>query len=161
MRRFQNENFPERCAQALKETYLYEIEGKNQEQALNYVGQFVTGPVNNRELVRGYLPERYADALVQVRDNNSSRKLNDAVANLCVDGNTSENVNESYEFVELTAPASPEIQQGVSENYGSFKSREDKLNASALSDLAGSNRERVRMFVPDTTQDELERLEIL
>lgn len=89
MRFIENQQYRPDYAEALHETHRLDIpEGcKN---GLDYVQQYIDYTTTSAEIFRCYLPEKYADDLVEIRDASSSRDLNAAISTLCVDGQTSQ-----------------------------------------------------------------------
>lgn len=124
----------------------YEYPNQKTRNALNYIRQFVER--GSRELLRGYLPSEYADALVRLRDANSSRKLTDATKALCVDGNISKSTCFS-ELVYIDLPTDMHVEQTLRDEYYEVRNNEAKNMIRTAQDvIRTSRRESVELWLP-------------
>ena len=161
MRVFESENFPQDATEALTETHRFECPSQTVEEAVQYVQQFLTGPIHSKELLRGYLPTKYTNALVEYRDTNDSYELNSAVNRLCVNGQCSQPVQGYSDFVEIEIPASIDVSKRKHENYADIESKEARKNSGVLSEMVASNQGTIQMYVPRESAEELRDVGII
>lgn len=106
MREFENDDFPYHLAEGIESIQLT-VPDDEARTALAYVRQFVYRTSGRSELLHGYIPESYIDALVRVRDASSNRGFNSAVEQLGVAGASSREVTEydddSFALLEVEA----------------------------------------------------------
>lgn len=104
MREFENDNFSYHLAEGIESFHLT-VPDSEAENALAYIRQFVYKTSSNAELLHGYMPEDYVDALVRIREASSNRDFNSAVEALGVEGGTSTDAGSdgNFTFVEVEA----------------------------------------------------------
>ena len=161
MRRFEEKNFPQDATDALNSRHRFNVSA-DAAVALDYITQFIVGPVDSKELLRGYLPEKYATALVEYRDENSDFSLNSAVNRLCVDGDCSSDVTSEFTtFEQTTVPADFALSQELSNHYSEFNDNEVRKNVSTMRELIEENTGSIEIYLPKKTVERLSDVNIL
>lgn len=130
MREFEAEQFNFDSADGLNSNTLT-IPSEKEKDALSYIRQFVHRQKGRAELLHGYIPESYVDSLVEIRDANSSRKLNAAVEAIGVDGEVSQSISytdEEFPFIEVES-------NFAAENKLADISTESDLSSTAYDEL--------------------------
>lgn len=131
----------------------YDYPDQESKDALNYVGQFVQR--GSRELVRGYMPSEYADALVRLRDANSSRKLTDATKAFCVDGDVSKEASVSG-LAKVDLPNNMDVEQQLGDEYYETDNSEAKSMIRTAQEVIRTNRgESVELWLPSQVVEDV------
>lgn len=156
MRRFQNEQFPSRLADALSSIHL-EIPNQDAQEALDYVKQYVQRSSGNARLHRGYIPEGYINSLITIRDASGKRDFSSAVEQLGVDGATSEEVTQYSNFELLEIESDRDLLQELNDVYYQVVSDEARTNVRTLQDLIRnvSSGNKIRMYLPQESYDQI------
>lgn len=157
MRRFHNNKFPSGLAEALDSVHL-DIPSEEEKEALDYVKQFLEYHSGGGGVLhRGYIPEKYLDALVEIRDANSNRYFSSAVEQLGVDGETSEEVTQYDNFKVLEIESSFDTIEELSSVYYQLDSDEARKNLRTLQDLMRNVRfgNTIRMYLPEESYNQI------
>lgn len=154
MRKFESDNFRDDYIEALSSS-LYDYPDEQAQDAVKYVNQFVQR--RSRELLKGYLPNKYADALVRLRDENSSRDLNAVVGALCVDGGVSTSDVGYSSFERLELPCKRELAEKLDDEYYEVELDESKDMIRTVQDIIryGGRRDSVEIWVPTEVAQEV------
>lgn len=154
MRKFESNKFRDDYIEALSSSYRYEFPDEQSRNALRYVNQFVQR--GSRELLKGYMPGKYANALVRLRDENSSRDLNAVVGALCVDGGISTSDTEFSSFKELQLPWDRDLAEELDDEYYEAELKESKVMIRTVQDIIryGGGGDKVEIYIPtEVTED--------
>lgn len=154
MRKFESNQFRLNYIEALN-SGIHEYPDQESKEALSYVNQFVDR--GSRELLLGYMPERYADALVRYRKHNDSRRLTGAVSTLCVDGKTSKPVSVSSEQ-KITIPNSRDAISLLGDRYYDTNNSECKKMMRVAQEIIRNNRSDVVLWMPEEIYNSLTNL---
>lgn len=155
MRRFENRKIERDRAEALTSS-LRDIPSQNAKDARSYIKQFIEVYGSEAELFYGYLPEEYADGLVEIREANSNYDLNAIVGQLCVDGATSEKVTDYDEFAKITLESSRSMIEELTEVYRDVTLDETRtMIGSARDIIRNSHRDQIELYVPKPVGEEL------
>lgn len=156
MRKFESDKFRDDYIDALSSSHLYEFPDEQSRNALKYVNQFVQR--GSRELLRGYMPEKYTGALVRLRDENSSRKLNSVVGALCVDGGVSTSDTEFSSFEELQLPCDRNLAEELDDEYYEVELKESKVMIRTVQDIIryGGRQDGIEVWIPTDVVEEVE-----
>lgn len=156
MRRFQNEQFPTRLADALSSIHL-EIPNQDAQEALDYVKQYIQRSTGNCRLHRGYIPEGYINALVTIRDASGKPDFSSAVEQLGVDGATSEDVTDFNTFEVLEVTSDRDLVQDLNDVYYQVDSNEARKNVRTLQDLIHNTQSgnKIQMYIPQKSYDQI------
>lgn len=154
MRKFCSENFGVRLADGLSNIHL-DIPDDEAEEALEYVKQFVHRGDGNARLVLGYLPEKYLQALIRIRDASSNcRYFGRAVEALGSDGDISEEVDG--ELVEVELECTQDNVHELDVLYFEVDSDDTREVVRALQSLIRINKNRINVFLPKDIASSLE-----
>lgn len=152
MRQFENKDFPYHLAEGLESMHITTPDDESS-AALAYITQFVYRTSGQAELLAGYIPENYVDALVRVRDANSNRDFNSAVEAIGVDGGTSQEVTAYTEGTWIETPASFEAVEDLSQiarNNSTDLSDEGRKQLYSIREVIEnvSHQETVQYYIP-------------
>lgn len=156
MRRFQNEQFPSRLADAFSSIYL-EVPNQEAQEALDYIKQFIQRSTGNSRLHRGYLPEEYIDLLLIIRDTNGNRDFADAIENIGAGRDTSEEVTEFDNFEVLEVNSDGDLLEELDKVYYQVNSTEARKNVRTLQDLIRNTRDgnHIQMYLPQESYTDI------
>lgn len=156
MRKFESNKFRNDYIDALSSSHRYEFPDEQSRKALKYVNQFVQhGP---RELLKGYMPKKYAGALVRLRDENSSRDLSAVVGVLCVDGGISTSDTDFSSFKELRLPCNRNLAEELDDEYYEAELKESKVMIRTVQDIIryGGKSDKVEVWIPTEVVEDVE-----
>jgi hypothetical protein len=156
MRKFESSRFRDDYVDALSSSHLYDFPDEQSRNALKYVNQFVQR--GSRELLKGYMPKKYAGALVRLRDENSSRDLNAVVGALCVDGGVSTSDTEFSSFKRLQLPCDRDLAEELDDEYYEVDLKESKVMIRTVQDIIryGGRRDEIEIWIPTEVVEEVE-----
>lgn len=158
MRRFENNDFPYHLAEGIENFHLT-VPDDEAQRALAYIRQFVYRTSGSSELHRGYISEKYVDALVRIREESSNRGFSSAVEQLGVEGETSTDVSDEFEELSLIeVENSFDAEQAVTSivrEHSNELSDEARENLYSIRDLITDNRDIVVYYAPREVAVEL------
>lgn len=147
MRRFHDESFSIRLADGLSSAHL-NIPDKEASNALSYVKQFIQRQSGSAYLHRGYVPEDYIDALIRIRDVNSSRQFSRAVEALGTDGGVSQEA-EYDEFTLVRFEPNRDLLNELNDAYYEAETEDAQKIVRTIQDLIRINNSTVDIYLPD------------
>lgn len=158
MRRFQKDHLHAGPAGSIS-SFTLEVPSEKGEEAVEYIEQFIERNRGGVYLHRGYLPEEYIDALVEIREANpdSKRDFSSLVEQLATDGETSEEVTEYDDFKVLEIESSYETNQKLNDVYNELESDEARETVRTLQDLMHNVLEgnTIRMYIPEESYNQI------
>ena len=158
MRFIEEQDFNPDYAEAIIEDHLLTIP-EGCEDGLEYVQQFVNSHgTHHGEIYRCYIPDKYIDDLIEIRENTSSRRFSAAVSNLCVDGQFSETYTGSLVGVKCSYGNQIELEQRLSSMYSKPNSSSVRSDIISVKDVINNIREtECVLYLPQETADFLRK----
>lgn len=146
---FEDSEYPTKYADAILQEYEYNRLDSTKMAALTYLTQFIDGPSQNKILLRGYLPEKYVDSLLQINTNNYY--LESAIQSICRDHKTEDDSMLQEIHVDLD---SEPVHSESKRLYQITDDSEILLDIDSLFEVVITNhsvRESIELYFPQET----------
>lgn len=146
---FERSDFPTKYAEAILQEYEYDRFDSDTMDAITYLTQFIYGPPQNKILLRGYLPEKYVDSLLQINTNNYY--LESAIHSICRDHKTEDDSMVQEIHVDLD---SEPVHSESKRLYQITDDSEILLDINSLFEVVITNhgvRESIELYFPQDT----------